>query len=183
MLRTRPKGTLALAYLALSCFPGPAGAADDRTVRTAQATAPSQDTHDASPHAGHRGTPAAALPPALPEAIAAPTGPRSPAPLPTALGTARPVNGPGMADFERIALERNPTLRQAFAQFDAARSRSFQAGLYPETGTNRGLISRLGFRYASPDHGRSDHAPGLPAPCLDPADQPHDLAAAPGAQR
>jgi len=41
------------------------------------------------------------------------------------------MNGPGMADFERIALERNPTLRQASAQFDAARSRSFQAGLYP----------------------------------------------------
>jgi cobalt-zinc-cadmium efflux system outer membrane protein len=30
-----------------------------------------------------------------------------------------------------MALARNPTLRQAAAQFDAARSRSFQAGLYP----------------------------------------------------
>jgi outer membrane protein, heavy metal efflux system len=38
---------------------------------------------------------------------------------------------PGLADFERLALERNPTLKQAFAQFEAARSRSFQAGLYP----------------------------------------------------
>jgi cobalt-zinc-cadmium efflux system outer membrane protein len=37
----------------------------------------------------------------------------------------------GLGDFERLALERNPTLIQAFAQFDAARSRSFQAGLYP----------------------------------------------------
>jgi cobalt-zinc-cadmium efflux system outer membrane protein len=39
--------------------------------------------------------------------------------------------GPSLAEFERIALERNPTLNQAFAQWDAARSRSFQAGLYP----------------------------------------------------
>jgi outer membrane protein, heavy metal efflux system len=38
---------------------------------------------------------------------------------------------PGLADFERIAMERNPTLRQAAAQYEAALSRSFQAGLYP----------------------------------------------------
>jgi cobalt-zinc-cadmium efflux system outer membrane protein len=38
---------------------------------------------------------------------------------------------PGLADFERIALQRNPTLRQAAAQYEAALSRSFQAGLYP----------------------------------------------------
>jgi cobalt-zinc-cadmium efflux system outer membrane protein len=37
----------------------------------------------------------------------------------------------GLADFERIAMQRNPTLKQATAQFDAALSRSFQAGLYP----------------------------------------------------
>jgi outer membrane protein, heavy metal efflux system len=37
----------------------------------------------------------------------------------------------GLADFERIALERNPTLRQAAAQVDATMSRSHQAGLYP----------------------------------------------------
>jgi cobalt-zinc-cadmium efflux system outer membrane protein len=36
-----------------------------------------------------------------------------------------------LADFERIALERNPTLRQAIAQFEATLYRSRQAGLYP----------------------------------------------------
>ncbi len=34
-------------------------------------------------------------------------------------------------DFERIAMERNPTLKQAAAQFEATLSRSYQAGLYP----------------------------------------------------
>jgi cobalt-zinc-cadmium efflux system outer membrane protein len=42
-----------------------------------------------------------------------------------------PVAVPSLVDFERIALTRNPTLSQAFAQFDAVRSRSYQAGLYP----------------------------------------------------
>jgi cobalt-zinc-cadmium efflux system outer membrane protein len=37
----------------------------------------------------------------------------------------------GLADFERIAMERNPTLKQAAAQFEAALNRSRQAGLYP----------------------------------------------------
>jgi outer membrane protein, heavy metal efflux system len=37
----------------------------------------------------------------------------------------------GLADFERIALDRNPTLKQATAQFEAALHRSRQAGLYP----------------------------------------------------
>jgi len=36
-----------------------------------------------------------------------------------------------LADFERIAVERNPTLKQAAAQFEATLSRSYQAGLYP----------------------------------------------------
>ena len=37
----------------------------------------------------------------------------------------------GLADFERMALQRNPTLKQATAQFEAALNRSHQAGLYP----------------------------------------------------
>jgi cobalt-zinc-cadmium efflux system outer membrane protein len=37
----------------------------------------------------------------------------------------------GLADFERMAMEHNPTLRQASAQIDATMSRSHQAGLYP----------------------------------------------------
>ena len=50
-------------------------------------------------------------------------------------GACRPPTGTvaamGVADFERIALERNPTLRQAAAQIEATLSRSYQAGLYP----------------------------------------------------
>jgi cobalt-zinc-cadmium efflux system outer membrane protein len=61
----------------------------------------------------------------LSEAAVAPIASRPPT------TSAHPVSVPGLADFERLALERNPTLKQAFAQFDAARSRSFQAGLYP----------------------------------------------------
>jgi outer membrane protein, heavy metal efflux system len=61
----------------------------------------------------------------------------SPAALPTP--PSPPITTPanagfallGMADFERIAMQRNPTLKQAAAQFEAALSRSFQAGLYP----------------------------------------------------
>lgn len=41
------------------------------------------------------------------------------------------TTAPGLADFERIAMQRNPTLMQAAAQVDATMSRSFQAGLYP----------------------------------------------------
>jgi outer membrane protein, heavy metal efflux system len=37
----------------------------------------------------------------------------------------------GLVDFENLALQRNPTLKQAAAQFDAALHRSRQAGLYP----------------------------------------------------
>ena len=36
-----------------------------------------------------------------------------------------------LADFEQIAMQRNPTLKQAMAQFEAAMNRSLQAGLYP----------------------------------------------------
>jgi integrase/recombinase XerC len=52
-----------------------------------------------------------------------------------------------------------------------------------ESGTNRGLNSGVGFGYADPGHGRGNNARGLSDPCLDPPDQPHDLAADPGAQR
>ena len=37
-----------------------------------------------------------------------------------------------LADFERLALERNPTLRQAAAQIDAALSRSYPGRALPE---------------------------------------------------
>ena len=59
-------------------------------------------------------------------------------PMPSALN-ARPATPPAapavptmsLADFERIAMQRNPTLSQAMAQFEAAMNRSLQAGLYP----------------------------------------------------
>ena len=62
---------------------------------------------------------------------ALPTPSRPPTPS-TATASANTGYAPlGMADFERIAMQRNPTLKQAAAQFEAALSRSFQAGLYP----------------------------------------------------
>jgi cobalt-zinc-cadmium efflux system outer membrane protein len=59
--------------------------------------------------------------------------PRSPAGHANRASTSGGAVAPsvGMADFERIAIERNPTIRQAAAQFEATLSRSFQAGLYP----------------------------------------------------
>ena len=84
-----------------------------------------QPSHDPAAHgpptdASTRPT----LPPALP-ASAMPTQPRS------AATPSVPATAPGLADFERIAMQRNPTLRQAAAQVDATMNRSFQAGLYP----------------------------------------------------
>ncbi len=113
--------TLACLASALG-LPGWARAEDRRMARMTQAA----PAHDPSAHATTPG--AAGIPPALPpEPMAAPaTLARPPAPA-----TTSPVAPPSLADFERLALERNPTLRQAFAQFDASRSRSFQAGLYP----------------------------------------------------
>ncbi len=52
-------------------------------------------------------------------------------PRPAAAPTVAPAPLLGLADFEQIAMQRNPTLRQAAAQVDATMSRSFQAGLYP----------------------------------------------------
>ncbi len=42
-----------------------------------------------------------------------------------------PKSGLNLADFEKIALERNPAIAQAKANSDAARGRARQAGLYP----------------------------------------------------
>ncbi len=119
--------SLGVAIACLAAALGPAGwacAEDRRTTRMAQAA----PTHDRSAHAT---VPEATElpPPAVPEPTAAPAHARPRAPR------AAPATGPtatlGLADFERLALESNPTLTQAFAQFDAARSRSFQAGRYP----------------------------------------------------
>jgi cobalt-zinc-cadmium efflux system outer membrane protein len=79
------------------------------------------------------------LPPWVPETPAMPTPP--PAGAPTVAATA-----PGLADFECLALERNPTLRQAANQVNATMSRSFQAGLYrnPTVGYVQEQIGALG---------------------------------------
>lgn len=109
-------GTTLACLASLLGPPGWVRADDVRVRRVAQAPAHDMSSHNAAEPAR------AALPPALPEPMAAPTSPRPPDPAVAALG---------LGDFERLAMERNPTLRQASAQFDAARSRSFQAGLYP----------------------------------------------------
>jgi outer membrane protein, heavy metal efflux system len=114
--------TAALTGLALA-------ASDWRELR-AQETQFQRAEQLQPPHdpAAHR-SPAApstrpTLPPAMPES-AMHMQPRS------AATPAVAANAPRLADFERIALERNPTLRQAVAQVDATANRSFQAGLYP----------------------------------------------------
>jgi cobalt-zinc-cadmium efflux system outer membrane protein len=100
---------------------GPAGwsrAGEDRGIGIAQgAPAP-------SPSPAHEGS-AHAMPPALPGAAAMRMPP------PAASAPPAPVASWSLCDFERIALERNPTLRQAAAQLEATLSRSYQAGLYP----------------------------------------------------
>jgi cobalt-zinc-cadmium efflux system outer membrane protein len=63
----------------------------------------------------------------LPDPTALTTNSRPPAPAPVAGQMA----SLGLADFECLARERNPTLRQAADQVNATMSRSFQAGLYP----------------------------------------------------
>lgn len=101
-----PRTGLALVSAAFAFGPSPwAEAGDARVRRTAQ---------EAPAHA----MPGHTMPPALPSE----TPPTAHAPAPAAFG---------LADLERVALARNPTLRQAAAQVDAARSRSRQAGLYP----------------------------------------------------
>jgi cobalt-zinc-cadmium efflux system outer membrane protein len=99
--------------------PGWARAEDGRERRVAQAPAHAMSSHHATEPAG------AALPSAMPDPMSAPATPRTPSP------EGGPAALPGLADFERLALARNPTLRQAAAQVEASRSRSFQAGLYP----------------------------------------------------
>jgi cobalt-zinc-cadmium efflux system outer membrane protein len=69
--------------------------------------------------------------------MSAPARPLSPAttsaPITRAPAATTDGSGPsiGLADFERIALAHNPTIKQAAAQFEAALNRSHQAGLYP----------------------------------------------------
>lgn len=127
----------ALTYLASALSSHAwAQAQDARVQRVAQAPGrdiSSQDMRDMSSHGTHGASSPEAtkgssgdLPAALPESMAAPATPRISAP-PRVSATAPPA----LAEFERIALARNPTLRQAAAQLDAARSRAFQAGLYP----------------------------------------------------
>lgn len=155
----RPRGARpALAYArrigatlaSLACALGPPGwaRADNRVTRTAQRP----PSHDPSAHATRDDAARSSLPPALPDAAAAPVTPRTPAPAGV------PAAAWGLPGFEQMALARNPTLRQAAAQLEAALSRSFQAGLYPNptagyiqeqigalgesTPTSRGVVAR-----------------------------------------
>src|SRR5262245_43953052 len=125
MFRMNAKGDPATVRLALACALGsgmalaclasllglPGGArAEDRTIpRIAQAD-------HSSDHTMQSGTSALST-----RSTTTPT--------PLDVDRAGPSTMLGLGDFERMAMERNPTLRQALAQFDAARSRSFQAGL------------------------------------------------------
>ena len=105
--------------------PGPAHAGDaDPSIPTSRCRAmsmPGMSRVEAHRAAGSRGANAAVTPTAPPApAVRRPSRPMD-----------RDAVRLGLADFERIALERNPTLKQAAAQFEAALNRSHQAGLYP----------------------------------------------------
>jgi outer membrane protein, heavy metal efflux system len=108
------------AALVAWCLCGEVRAQDSLLAKSTQVS----PSHDPSAHnfRTDQGT-QPSLPSALVESAIVPTTPQ-PSRAPTAAAL-------GLADFERIAMERNPTLRQAAAQVDATVSRSFQAGLYP----------------------------------------------------
>jgi outer membrane protein, heavy metal efflux system len=109
------------AGLALACGISARVRAQDARVTRAAQLQPSQDPSGRSMRTDP-GT-LSPLPSTFVESTIMSTKPR-----PTGSPTVAP---PGLADFERIAMQRNPTLRQAAAQIDATLSRSFQAGLYP----------------------------------------------------
>ena len=100
-----------LACLATAVVhPGWVRALDGRGRTVAQAPA-----HDMSSHGTVEPVKVPSSP-ALSESMAAPTISRPTTPASGSVGL------PGLADFERIALVRNPTLKQAAAQVEAARS-------------------------------------------------------------
>src|SRR5690606_21908672 len=112
LVHARRIGPTLLTLASAIAPPGWARAEDRPRPRVAQATPAHHDmqTRDAP----GRTTPSE-LPAALPDVAAAPL-----AAPPNAGGAATPSQPlPGLADFERLALARNPTLRQAFAQFEA----------------------------------------------------------------
>ena len=111
-------GAMMLCLAAALGPPGRAHADDERVKRTAQAM---------PPHGGSGHPVPGQQAPDRPRAAPDPTSARLLAPVPAGI----PVTALGLTDFERIALERNPTLRQAAAQVDGAANRSLQAGLYP----------------------------------------------------
>ncbi len=75
--------------------------------------------------------PGMSMPSSTPPPTASPITPRPTAPSAATAPANTRFSSMGLADFERIAMQHNPTLKQAAAQFEAALSRSFQAGLYP----------------------------------------------------
>jgi cobalt-zinc-cadmium efflux system outer membrane protein len=112
-------GKPAQAWLALALAASPALAQDARVESRTTRTAPSRPIEAAA----LKSQTASTRPP-----VALPAAPMNPRPAGPSTDT---VAAMGLADFERIAMERNPTLRQAAAQVDATMSRSHQAGLYP----------------------------------------------------
>jgi cobalt-zinc-cadmium efflux system outer membrane protein len=106
------------ACLALVCFAGSL-----RAQQTGAEALPASRRSSSIPATRSAAVAAGSTTPA-PAAILTPPAPATV--TPTLAGHAL-----RLADFERIAMERNPTLKQAAAQFEATLSRSYQAGLYP----------------------------------------------------
>jgi outer membrane protein, heavy metal efflux system len=125
MFRMNRTGKRAQAWLAFAfafAFAFAAGLAHAQDARVDSRTTRAAPSRFIAANAIPAQTASAGLPAAPPDA------PMNPRPAASSTGT---VAAMGLADFERIAMERNPTLRQAAAQIDATMSRSFQAGLYP----------------------------------------------------
>ena len=112
---------VALAGLALGNGDWGEVRAQEAPVQRVAQLYPSQDPPVHNPPADTSMRPM--LPPAMTESAIPPPRP--------AQATAVTETAPRLADFERIAIQRNPTLKQAAAQIDATMNRSFQAGLYP----------------------------------------------------
>ena len=100
----------------------PGGPAGPATPPLGPGTAPSQ------PIVPPFQDPTMALPPSPPGAADRLRIPGSPTPFPPAETTPGPIT---LADFEQMALNRNPTLVMARSGVDVARGRAWQAGLWP----------------------------------------------------
>jgi len=121
--RRRPRVGRVVVVMAMVCA---MAIADVARAQTPPAAPPHTHTHPPAPPAP---APSAQTPPAQTQPAQTPPTPTAPVQTPSAQ---MPDTPPLTLDaLEQMAMERNPTLRQAAAGVDAARGRATQAGLLP----------------------------------------------------